>query len=240
MNKENDLDILIPVFNESEIIVTTIKNIKSAVKFNYNILICYDYDEDPTVKIIKENFKDDTQIIFVKNFSTGFNNALISGFKNSVAKAVLIFMANDHINHNIINICYEKFQEGNYVVCPSRFVKGGKMIGNPFVKGLLTKLASFFLSNFTSFPIKDPTNSFRLFSKKLIDEVEIESTKGFTLSLELTAKAHRLGYKITEIPTTWIERKKGKSRFKLFSFIIPYMKWLFYIIKTSIFHKNAK
>ena len=93
---------------------------------------------------------------------------------------------------------------------------------------------------FTSFPIKDATNSFRLFKKELIDKVNIESNKGFTLSLELTAKAHRLGYKITEIPTTWVERDKGKSRFKLFSFILPYMKWLFYIIKTSIFYRNAK
>ena len=114
------------------------------------------------------------------------------------------------------------------------------MIGNPLLKGLLTRMASFFLFNFTTFPIKDSTNSFRLFSKELIDKVIIESSKGFTLSLELTAKAHRLGYKITEIPTTWIERDKGKSRFKLFSFVLPYTKWLFYIIKTSIFHRNAK
>ena len=128
-------------------------------------------------------------------------------------------MADDHINHNTINLCYEKFREGYQVICPSRFIKGGKMIGNPFFKAFLTKLASFFLFNFTSFPIKDPTNSFRLFPKELIDKVNIESNKGFTLSLELTAKAHRLGYKIVEIPTTWMEREKGKSRFKLFSFI---------------------
>ena len=70
--------------------------------------------------------------------------------------------------------------------------------------------------------------------------MNIESNKGFTLSLELTAKAHRLGYKIIEIPTTWIERDKGKSRFKVISFILPYLKWLFYIINTSIFYRNAK
>ena len=50
-----------------------------------------------------------------------------------------------HINHNIINLCYEKFIEGYEVVCPSRFIKGGTMIGNPFLKGLLTRFASFFL-----------------------------------------------------------------------------------------------
>ena len=211
MQEKNELDILIPVFNEGGMIVKTIKNILASVKCNYKILICYDYDEDPTLEVIKENFFNDQKIIFVKNFSQGFNNALISGFNNTKAEAILIFMADDHINHNVINLCYEKFREGYQVICPSRFIKGGKMIGNPFFKAFLTKLASFFLFNFTSFPIKDPTNSFRLFPKELIDKVNIESNKGFTLSLELTAKAHRLNYRMLEIPSVWMERDKGKS-----------------------------
>ena len=77
----------------------------------------------------------------------------------------MILMADDHVNHNIINFCYEKFEEGYEVVCPSRFIKGGKMTGNPILKEFLTRLTSFFLFNCTSFPIKDSTNSFRLFSK---------------------------------------------------------------------------
>jgi len=240
MNEKNQLDILIPVFNENETIVKTIKNILVNVRCRYKILICYDYNEDPTLKIIKENFPNNPKIQFVKNFSTGFNNALLSGFKEAKSEAVLFYMADDHINHDIINLCYEKFKEGYQIICPSRFIKGGQMIGNPFMKSFLTKLASFFLFNFTSFPIKDPTNSFRLFPKGLIDKIKIESNKGFTLSLELTAKAHRLNYKMIEIPVTWMERKTGKSRFKLISFILPYTKWLIYIIKTTIFYRNAK
>ena len=81
---------------------------------------------------------------------------------------------------------------------------------------------------------------FILIQFKLINNVKIESDKGFTLSLEVTAKAHRLKLNIIEIPAIWMERDKGKSRFKLVSFFFPYMRWFFYIIKTSIFHKNAK
>ena len=240
MKDDVEIDILIPVFNEEEIILKTIKNIILNVKYNYRILICYDYDEEPALKIIKSNFPNNLNILFIKNFSKGFNNALISGFNNSKSEAVLVYMADDHVNHKIINLCYEKFKEGNHVVCPSRFVEGGQMIGNPFLKGFLTRVTSIFLFYFTSFPIKDSTNSFRLFSKKLINQITIESKKGFTLSLELTAKAHRFGYKIVEIPTVWIEREKGKSRFKLLSFILPYTKWLIYIIKTSLLYRNAK
>ena len=59
MKEKNELDILIPVFNEDKTIVKTIKNILSVVKYNYKILICYDYDEDPTLRIIKENFTNE-------------------------------------------------------------------------------------------------------------------------------------------------------------------------------------
>jgi len=240
MKEKNQLNILIPVFDEDETIVQTLENILSTVKCNYKILICYDYDQDPTLKIISEKFPNNQKIKFIKNFSRGFTNALISGFKEANADAVLFFMADDHTNHKMIDLCYEKYIEGYQVVCPSRFVKGGKMIGNPFLKSLLTKMASFVLYYFTTFPIKDPTNSFRLFPRELIEKVKVESFKGFTLSFELTAKAHRLGYKIIEIPTVWIERNKGVSRFKITSFLFPYIKWLFYIIKTSIFYRNEK
>jgi dolichol-phosphate mannosyltransferase len=240
MKEKSEIDILVPVFNENETIVRTLKNIISSIKYNYRIIICFDYNEDPTLDIIKKNFPENSKIIFIKNFSIGFNNALISGLNKSTADAVIFFMADDHTNHELINICVGKFKEGYDVVCPSRFIKEGKMVGNPFLKSFLTRLTSFFLFNFTSFPIKDSTNSFRLFPRKIMNEINIESKKGFTLSLELTAKAHRLGYKMIEVPTIWIERDKGKSRFKLFSFIMPYTKWLFYIIKTSIFYRNAK
>ena len=53
-------------------------------------------------------------------------------------------MADDHTNHESINLCFEKYKEGYEVVCPSRFVKEGKMSGNPFLKGILTRFVSFF------------------------------------------------------------------------------------------------
>jgi len=232
------LDILIPVYNEDEVIVKTLNQILANVKCNYEIFICYDYEDDPTLKIINNNFNKNSKISFIKNNSRGFNQALISGIKKTHGDAILIYMADDHENFNLIDICYDKFNHGYNLVCPSRFVEGGKMEGNAFLKEILTRLASFFFKYFTTFPIKDSTNAFRLFSRSLLKEINFESDKGFTLSLEITAKAHRMGLKMIEIPSIWIERKQGESRFKIFSFLPPYMKWLFYIIKTSIFFRN--
>jgi len=236
MNKK--LDILIPVYNENDVIITTIKQILDNVKCNYEIFICYDYDEDPTLLIIKNNFHKNLKINFTKNNSRGFNQALISGINKTQGDAVLVYMADDHENYKLIDECYKKFNEGFDIVCPSRFIKGGKMEGNTFLKEFLTRSASFFFHNFTTLPIKDSTNAFRLFSRTILEKINFESNKGFTLSLEITAKAHRLGYKMIEIPSIWIERQQGESRFKVFSFLPPYIRWLFYILKTSIFFKR--
>jgi dolichol-phosphate mannosyltransferase len=231
---KNKLDILIPIYNEDEVVLITIEKILNISNFNYEICICYDYDEDPSLALIKEKFKEEEKLKFVKNKSKGFNNALISGIENTDGEAVMIFMADDHENQNIIYNCYKKFKEGFDIVCPSRYVDGGTIVGNPPIKQFLTTCNSIFLNKFLNFPIKDPTNSFRLFSRNFLNQINFESKKGFTLSFEITAKAHRKKLKMIEIPSTWIEREDRKSKFKIFSFIVPYLKWLIFIIITSL------
>ena len=125
-----------------------------------------------------------------------------------------------------------KFNEGFDVVCASRFMDGGQYTGAPLIKRILVKLVSFTLSNFTSLQTRDATNGFRLFSYKIIKEFNIESVRGFTFSIELLAKAHRYGYKITEIPEKWPVRKQGKSKFK-YSSIFFYLRWYFHIFATT-------
>ena len=74
--------------------------------------------------------------------------------------------------------------------------------------------------------------------QELLSQLTLESNKGFTLSFEITAKAHRLNFKMIEIPTVCIERTKGTSRFKLLTFIPLYLKWLFYIFQTTLIKKR--
>ena len=236
-NKKN-LDILIPVYFEMENVLKTISLIIRNVKCNYKLHICYDTFKDPTINIIKKKYPKNNKINFIKNSSRGFNNALITGIKKTNGDAVIFYMADDTSNTKKIDKCYQIFNKNYQIVCPSRFIKGGKMEGNSFFKGLLTKLASIILYNFTNFPVKDATNSFRLFSRNFLKTIKLESQKGFTLSMEISAKGHRKDCNFFELPCTWIEREKGRSNFKLFSFIGPYLRWFYYIFNTSIFYKK--
>jgi dolichol-phosphate mannosyltransferase len=71
----------------------------------------------------------------------------------------------------------------------------------------------------------DPTNNFKLYSRRFLDTVTIESTAGFELALELTVKATIAGRRVAEVPTTWRDRTAGQSNFKLRKWLPHYLHW---------------
>ena len=226
-----DLDIIVPVFREEGNILKTIEEIFKISEINFRILVVYDFDEDPTIKVIENNLNK-SQIICLKNKYQGLNGAIKTGFENIQSKATLLYPADDHENFNLIAKMFYKFCEGYDIVCASRFIDGGSYEGAPLVKRLIVKFVSFTLTNFTTLPTKDATNGFRLFSKSIVEKFPIESKKGFTFSIELLAKAHRNNYKITELPEKWPVRTSGKSKFSYYT--IPfYFKWYLYILMSA-------
>ena len=226
-----DLDIIVPVFREEGNISKTIEEIFKIPDINFRLLVVYDFDEDPTIQVIKNNF-DKTQIICLKNKYQGLNGAIKTGFENIQSKATLLYPADDHENFNLIAKMFYKFCEGYDIVCASRFIDGGSYEGAPLVKRLIVKFVSFTLTNFTTLPTKDATNGFRLFSKSIVEKFPIESKKGFTFSIELLAKAYRYNYKITELPEKWPVRTSGESKFSYYT--IPfYFKWYLYILMSA-------
>ena len=226
-----DLDIIVPVFREEGNILKTIEEIFKISEINFRILVVYDFDEDPTIKVIKNNLNK-SQIICLKNKYQGLNGAIKTAFENIQSKATLLYPADDHENFNLISKMFHKFCEGYDIVCASRFIDGGSYEGAPLIKRLIVKFVSFTLTNFTALPTKDATNGFRLFSKSIVEKFPIESKKGFTFSIELLAKAYRYNYKITELPEKWPVRTSGESKFSYYT--IPfYLKWYLYILMST-------
>ena len=96
-----DLDIIVPVFKEEDNISKTLEEILKNLKIKFRILIIYDFDDDPTLEIVKKNFKRN-EIICLKNKYLGFNGAIKTGFENIQANATLLYPADDHENFSLI------------------------------------------------------------------------------------------------------------------------------------------
>ena len=142
------LEVIIAVYHEEENIIKTLKNLLDKIKLEFRILIVYDYENDPTVKVVKENFNDQ-RVFLIKNKYKEFNGAVKTAFEMCEAEAVILYTAEDHQNYYVISEMFEKFTQGYDIVCASRLMKGGdyKESKEPFIKSILVKLVSFILIN---------------------------------------------------------------------------------------------
>ncbi|MBN2083611.1 MAG: glycosyltransferase [Anaerolineales bacterium] len=231
------VDVIIPVYNEGKNILRVLDAFEREVATPVRILICYDQETDTTLAALN-GVKSKFEITPVQNRGKKAHGAITTGLAFGRSPAAIVYMADDDYNAGLIDRMVEKFRQGNDVVVPSRFIPGGSMEGCRWYKALPLRVAAWTLAHIARFPAHDPTNAFRLFSRRLLDAVTIESTIGFTFSIELTAKCHRLGWKIAEVPAQWRERSEGKSRFRVFDWAGSYLRWYFYIFGTTFLRRR--
>ena len=231
----NLLNIVIPVYNEAENIKNTISEINQRVSTPHKIFIIYDFDEDNTLPVARNLMKEQNNIELVKNkYGKGVLNAIKTGFENIKEGVILVVMADLSDDLSKVDEMFQKISEGYDIVCGSRYMKGGRQIGGPRFKKLLSRLAGVSLHYLTGIPTHDITNSFKMYTKKVLDDIKIESNGGFELGMEIVIKAFFKGYKITEVPCVWRDRSAGKSRFKLWEWLPKYIYWYLFAISGSL------
>lgn len=232
------LDIVIPVFNEGANIVGVMDALSTSVHTPCRVLICYDHDEDDTLQALQGYPGAPFEIVPVKNLGRGPHAAVLTGFGAGDAPAVLVYPADDTHNAGIIDRMAEAAQEGCDVVVASRFIPGGVMEGCPWLKGTFVRGAAFTLHHLARLPARDASNGLRLFSRRLLERVEIESSRGFVYSIELLVKAHRLRWRVGEVPSRWYPRTQGESRFRVLRWLPAYLRWYAYVFATTYLRRG--
>jgi len=234
-----ELDIVIPVYNEGRNIVATLASLARAVTTSTRVLICYDRPDDDTLPAIRDNPQAHAGLALelVRNAGRGAHGAVMTGFAASTAPFVLMFPADDDVNAPMLDSMVELARSGNDIVCASRFMPGGAMVGCPLLKAVLVRSANFTLRHVARLPTTDASNGFRMFSRRVIDQIAVESDQGFCYSIELLVKAHRLGWRIAEVPVRWFERRHGASRFQVIKWLPAYLRWYGYAFATTFLRR---
>jgi dolichol-phosphate mannosyltransferase len=232
-------DIVIPVFNEGLNIRKVIDSLKVSA-FPLRVLICYDFEEDDTLAALKDYDPHPLQLMLVRNRTRGAHAAVLSGFAASDAPCVVTFPGDDDYNGGRIDLLVQEFGNGNDIVAASRFMPGGTMQGCPLLKAILCRSSAWFMYHVARVPTRDSSNGLRLFSRRVLDQIPIESDLGFAYSIELLTKVHRLRWPIAEVPFLWHERKGGQSRFRTLGWLPQYLRWLFYALGTTFLRRGPQ
>jgi glycosyltransferase involved in cell wall biosynthesis len=239
---DHQLDIVIPVYNEGENILGVLGGLSREVRTPSRVLICYDFEEDNTLPAVKQNpaVHAGLDVVFVRNYGRGAHAAVMAGFAASTAPIVVVYPADDDFNAGIVDRMVAMVRDGCDVVCASRFMPGGTMQGCPWLKAVLVRSAAFALHHVALLPTRDPTSGFRMFSRRVIERIEVESDRGFCYSIELLVKAHRLGWRIGEVPALWFERQRGTSRFRVLKWLPAYLQWFRYAFATTYLRRRPE
>ncbi len=226
MTSKTRLSVVMPVFKEGEAVEPVLRATTAGITTSHEILVVYDFEEDPTVPVIDRLAAELPTIRGLRNdLRRGVLNAMKAGIAASQGSYVLISMADGSDEPHVVDSMVRLAEEGADVVAASRYMPGGRQIGGPPLKRLMSRVAGLTLHWFAGVPTHDPTNNFKLYSRRFLDATTIESTAGFELALELTVKATLEGRRVAEVPTTWRDRTAGQSNFKLRKWLPHYLHW---------------
>ncbi|OBI15433.1 glycosyl transferase [Mycobacterium sp. E2327] len=222
------VSVVIPVYNEGENIQVCVRRLTEALADTpHELLVCYDFDEDTTLPALAAMPDRPESVRLVRNsLGKGVANALIAGFAAARGDVVVTSMADLSDPPSVIPLMAAKIRdEGADVVSGSRYMAGGTQRGGPRLKTLMSRTAGLSLHYVGRVPTHDATTNFRAYSRRFLDNVPVESGRGFEVGLELTTKAHLLGYRIDEVPSSWDDRTAGDSKFDLVGWLPAYLHW---------------
>jgi len=218
----DSLTVVVPVFNEGANIRRWWELAGPHLPGSTRVLVVYDFEQDDTLPAVRALQAEGAPLDLLPNSGRGVLRAIVTGLRAVERGPVLVSMADLSDEPGSIAAMLEAYRRGADVVVASRFMPGGQLLGGPRLKGWLARWGSLSLRRLAGFPVHDATNSFRLYDAELVRAVEIESTGGFELGMELTLKAWMMGRQVAEVPSTWRARDAGTSRFRLASWLPRY------------------
>src|SRR3954447_5026256 len=148
------ISLVVPVFNEADNIVPFLRDVESAVHEPHEILLVYDFPEDTTLPAVAAMAPPSPNVrLFHNTLGRGVLNALKAGFKASRGDVVIVMMADRSDEPRSVEAMARLVRDGADVVAGSRYVHGGRQVGGPWFKRLLSRLAGTSLYYLAGLPI---------------------------------------------------------------------------------------
>ena len=206
---------VIPTYHEKENIRDMAAAALAALPEDGGILFVDDNSPDGTGAIADSLAAAEPRIrVLHREKKEGLGRAYIAGFREAMRLgAERIIEMDCDFSHPVARL-RDLLAEDADVVIGSRYVKGGKCIGWPFKRWLISKCGGIFIRTVTGMPIKDPTGGFKCFRRRALEKIGLDKieSNGYSFQLEMNHRMWMAGFTIKEIPIVFAERQAGYSK----------------------------
>lgn len=210
--------VIIPTYNERENIENIIRKVFS-LDGGYDILIIDDGSPDGTAAIVKrlqQEFPERLHMI-ERPGKLGLGTAYITGFKWSIDKGYdYTFEMDADFSHNPEDLprLYQACKDGADLAIGSRYCDGISVINWPIGRIIMSYYASVYVRTILGMKVYDCTAGFKCYSNKVLRTIDLDKVemKGYGFQIEMKYTTYKLGFKITEVPIIFVNRKAGTSK----------------------------
>lgn len=211
--------VIIPTYNEVENAEKIIRAV-FALPEGFEILIIDDGSPDGTAQVVKglqSEFKERLHLI-ERGGKLGLGTAYFTGFKWALENGYdYVFEMDADFSHapgdlpRLLKACTE---DGADMSIGSRYCNGVSVVNWPIGRILISYFASVYVRKVLGFKIFDSTAGFICYSRKVLETIKLDEVqmKGYGFQIEMKYTAHKLGFKIAEVPVIFINRKEGTSK----------------------------
>lgn len=208
--------VIIPTYNEIHNIQKLLPDLLEIYPA-LDVLIVDDNSPDGTANYVQQWSEVDPSVKLLKREKKmGLGTAYVVGFKFALANGyeAVIQMDADY-SHDPKEI--ERFLDNikNYdLVIGSRYIYGVRVINWPLRRLLLSSFANLYTRIITGMPVKDGTSGFKCFRREVLESFDLDAihSNGYSFQIEMSFKAWKKGFRLTEIPITFVDRVQGASK----------------------------
>jgi len=219
---EPELTIVILAKEEKDNLVQLIPELKKtldSLALRYEILIVDGNSSDGTIPAMER-----LGCKAVPQKQKGYGSALIQAIDLAKGGYILTMDADFSHDPQFVHHLWAKRAQGDLIVA-SRYVDGGKA-EMPFVRLVLSRILNAVFSRVLSLPLRDISSGFRLYSRSVLQDIFPLHSKDFDILQEALIKTFCHGWKVLEVPFSYRPRHKGRSKAKILSFGIAYLRTL--------------
>ena len=216
MEKQHDVLIIIPTYNERENLAALLDAVFAQVP-RVDVLVVDDSSPDGTGEIADELAAREPRIhVMHRTEKEGLGKAYVAGFKWALARHYrFVFEMDCDFSHRPEHLPeFLEAVEGADLVLGSRRVEGGGTEGWGLSRKLISWGGSWYARSVLGLPYRDLTGGFKCFRREVLEAVELDGllSYGYCFQIELTYRAHLKGFRVREIPIVFPDRTRGESK----------------------------
>ncbi|MDR1993798.1 MAG: polyprenol monophosphomannose synthase [Nitrososphaerota archaeon] len=219
INQNFEIGVILPTYEEADNIANLIEDIEN-LKLSATIVVIDDSSPDGTAQIVQETQKKYSNVIlYRRSKKSGLGTAITDGFKfflKQVSPPKYIFTMDadySHDPHDMPKLLAVMQEHKCGIVIGSRYSGGGKIVGWPFSRKIISKTANAIARVSLGLGFQDCTSGYRCYSTIFLREV-INSLHSYTyeIQIETVRQAALKNFQVKELPVLFVNRKRGKSK----------------------------